>query len=413
MKIYAEKFRGFEKVEVDLSNLTFLVGDNSSGKSSILYLIQAVAKNDLTEPPELNEDLGLGAYDYFSPYFNNSPVTFAYSGDTDLGTFYKIITVKKKDPIPHVMSCTYILGDHMLSFKDSSSKIYSLIKKVDPPHSFEDASRLHHEAKGYRTVSNEDTGIPHPRFIYAALDYANPDVRNIAKAAFENIFRHPRLIPPVRSLPERFYKFRRRFEAQGGHFPSMWMDFETEKNLFATIGKFGKNSGLFEEIQVKKISQRIADSPLFVTVVKNGKNFSLDQVGVGVSQVVPVLIETVFSITMDTSILVQQPELHLHPIAQAALGSYFFEACKQGLRGVLECHSSYLIDRFRADLRDEMSNKDSSNTNPGVEAKILFCQNTASGNFTTLINVLPTGELKNDPDEFHSFFIDEALRTMF
>lgn len=47
MIIFAGNFRGFKNVEIDTSKSVFLVGENSSGKSSLLYLIDAIHLNDL------------------------------------------------------------------------------------------------------------------------------------------------------------------------------------------------------------------------------------------------------------------------------------------------------------------------------------------------------------------------------
>jgi predicted ATPase len=108
-------------------------------------------------------------------------------------------------------------------------------------------------------------------------------------------------------------------------------------------------------------------------------------------------------------VLFQQPELHLHPIAQAALGSFFFSAAKLGLRGVLETHSSFFIDRFRADLRDCNSSVDCKFN--FADAIILFCENTPDGNLVHKISIDSHGALCEEPDSYHEFFVDEMLRT--
>ena len=50
--------------------------------------------------------------------------------------------------------------------------------------------------------------------------------------------------------------------------------------------------------------------------------------------------------------LLQQPEVHLHPSAQAALGGLFCEAAVDGRQLIVETHSDHLIDRVRMDVRD-------------------------------------------------------------
>ena len=73
--IYGWNFRGFREIRVPLQGMTFLVGDNSSGKSSILHLISCVLSNDLEVLPSLNDELSIGRYDFFSPYFDEADVS--------------------------------------------------------------------------------------------------------------------------------------------------------------------------------------------------------------------------------------------------------------------------------------------------------------------------------------------------
>ena len=50
--------------------------------------------------------------------------------------------------------------------------------------------------------------------------------------------------------------------------------------------------------------------------------------------------------------LLQQPEVHLHPQAQAALGTLFCQVAAGGRQLIIETHSDYIIDRVRMDVRD-------------------------------------------------------------
>ena len=49
--------------------------------------------------------------------------------------------------------------------------------------------------------------------------------------------------------------------------------------------------------------------------------------------------------------LLQQPEVHLHPSAQAALGTLFCQVAKPERQLVVETHSDHLLDRVRMDVR--------------------------------------------------------------
>jgi predicted ATPase len=72
----------------------------------------------------------------------------------------------------------------------------------------------------------------------------------------------------------------------------------------------------------------------------------LTHVGVGVSQVLPILVMCLLA-EPDTTLIFEQPELHLHPRIQTLLGDFFLSLSLLGKQCVLETHSEYLINRLR------------------------------------------------------------------
>jgi predicted ATPase len=86
----------------------------------------------------------------------------------------------------------------------------------------------------------------------------------------------------------------------------------------------------------------------------------LTHVGVGVSQVLPILVMCLLA-EPDTTLIFEQPELHLHPRVQTLLGDFFLSMSLLGKQCILETHSEYLINRLRfraaASADDEVSKK--------------------------------------------------------
>ena len=72
----------------------------------------------------------------------------------------------------------------------------------------------------------------------------------------------------------------------------------------------------------------------------------LTHVGVGVSQVLPILVMCLLA-DPDTTLIFEQPELHLHPKVQTLLGDFFLSMSLLGKQCVLETHSEYLVNRLR------------------------------------------------------------------
>ena len=86
----------------------------------------------------------------------------------------------------------------------------------------------------------------------------------------------------------------------------------------------------------------------------------LTHVGVGVSQILPILVMC-FLAGKGDSIILEQPELHLHPKVQTRLADFFVSMNTLGKQCILETHSEYLINRLRylvAKTRDEKISRD-------------------------------------------------------
>ena len=72
----------------------------------------------------------------------------------------------------------------------------------------------------------------------------------------------------------------------------------------------------------------------------------LTHVGVGVSQVLPILVMCLLA-EPDTTIILEQPELHLHPRVQARLADFLFATTQMGVQCIVETHSEHMINRLR------------------------------------------------------------------
>lgn len=122
--------------------------------------------------------------------------------------------------------------------------------------------------------------------------------------------------------------------------------------------------------------------------------------GYGVSQVLPIIVDLLLNQSSRTYLL-QQPEVHLHPRAQAELGSFLAGFVKEtNSRLVVETHSDYIIDRLRSDIRD---NKNLSCD----EVLILFFERQELDVKIHPINIDERGNLRKVPHGYRSFFLQE------
>ncbi|KJU83665.1 hypothetical protein MBAV_004141, partial [Candidatus Magnetobacterium bavaricum] len=170
------------------------------------------------------------------------------------------------------------------------------------------------------------------------------------------------------------------------------------------IKEYGKESGLFKDIEINSFGDNPA-SPFELKIVSEDKSLNICNVGYGVSQSLPILLE-LFAREKNTWYAIQQPEVHLHPRAQAALGDVFFNlALQEKKRFFIETHSDFIVDRFRLNVN---KNKDSE-----VESQVIFFEQKDGVNTAHPIEILPNGKYQDGmPESFYSFFVKEDLSIL-
>lgn len=100
-----------------------------------------------------------------------------------------------------------------------------------------------------------------------------------------------------------------------------------------------------------------------VKLNSSGVEVSLPDVGFGVSQILPILVECL-RVKKGETIILEQPEIHLHPSLQSKLADFFICMAKSGKNLVIETHSEHLINRLCLRVAQEESTEIQSLLNP-------------------------------------------------
>jgi predicted ATPase len=122
---------------------------------------------------------------------------------------------------------------------------------------------------------------------------------------------------------------------------------------------------------------------------------SLIDVGFGVSQVLPV-ITALYAIPEGEILLIEQPELHLHPLAQSALADLMLEvAHERNIQLIVESHSEHILRRFQR--------RTAEGAYPAAapeRLKLYFATRQQGASVMNPVEITPYGQIKNWPEHF-------------
>jgi hypothetical protein len=417
--LFSKDFKGLPNGWHNLRSCNFLVGENSTGKSSFLQLIELIDSRSHM----LFLDI-LGAVEGIESVFD---VCSRISGsrETTIGFLIKerseedqqqiirarLITYKAFRDDLIVTKVTIVHNEKVLRLKRGRNRILyrydtfeynpsvrhsqngAVIEKIHSNTS--DRFSQHHEVEWETQPDN-----------WSWLEAINAASRNEKGKSRLSGLRYPPLgcltHGPMRSKTRRLHHgSKTQFSSTGEHTPYMLRDVLTgSPELAESINDFGRVSGLFDEIVVNTINTKVKDKPFVLQVRKSDKYFYVDELGFGVGQVLPIITDISFY-PKGTSFLIQQPELHLHPKAQAALGDVFFNATESGSSLVVETHSDFIIDRFRMALTKSKSK---------IRSQVIYFDKSSDGhNSAHEIEINTDGAFVDPPDNFRSFFLKESI----
>ena len=140
---------------------------------------------------------------------------------------------------------------------------------------------------------------------------------------------------------------------------------------------------------------------LKVTTQGSDLEHDLTQVGVGVSQVLPILVLALIA-EPGSTLIFEQPELHLHPRVQTRLADFFVSMTHLGKQCIVETHSEYLINRLRYRSASDSGSEVSSSV------VIYFVEKEQARSRYRPVKIDDLGNLDNWPE---GFFDESEIST--
>ena len=452
-EITLKNFRCFrEEQTARLAPLTLLVGENSTGKTSFMAMIRSLwdVAYGRQVPDFKEEPYDLGSFDEiahhrggrggraetFEAGFKVAPRAVRgkrRSAGTNGQPYLFEVAFKKKGTVPSPvkmrLSNEDAWGEVLLEDQSWQASLGTLRGVWKSPDAFPDQLDadfnpmwlFDYYLRRRKMVGDRESEAEPITFQGSELP-TDKDWELIAqlvgihrRRSVDYYRRQPYASAPVRSKPRRTYDPARLSPDSEGEYVPMYLaglyfqDQHRWIKLKDALESFGQAAGLFDEISIKPLGRRDSE-PFQVQVRKYGGGLkgpqrNLIDVGYGVSQVLPVITELLRH-NAPPMFLLQQPEVHLHPSAQAALGSLFCQVAAPRRQLIVETHSDHLLDRVRMDVRD--------GTMPlkPEDVSILFFER---GDLDVRIHSLridEEGNIEGAPDGYRNFFLAETARSL-
>lgn len=329
-KISFSSYKKFEdKFSVEIRPITILIGKNSSGKSSITKLIPMLenAMSGTINVPFLFENNGVvlgSAFSDISHNGNNVDLAFGVEYDDGLDIMAEFIS-KAGNQDYWIKDYSVVSKGNTYDLKqknDQSSYVDSLGGKEYKPASFK--GLLNEEFLGVNKIACDGSH-------HIASDY----------------------IGPFRAFPQRAYCqhnicITSKIGVDGA---SAYDNLNLSAKLQANVSTwYKKHFGC--SLKLKDLDKGVYS--VLLSKDDGIHDVNIADEGQGMSQVLPIVTRCYMHDETDTIIVVEQPELHLHPASHEAVADLFMETAKtNNHRYIVETHSKNLLLEVRNLVADK------------------------------------------------------------
>jgi predicted ATPase len=211
-------------------------------------------------------------------------------------------------------------------------------------------------------------------------------------------------IGPLRQEPWRVYSSSGITPIEVGKTGSRAIDaLIVREGVMDFIRMWLKKLNIASDIRVEELKEGSERYEVIIKDINTGIDVNMADVGFGVSQVLPVILEFLITPTNST-IMVEQTEIHLHPKAQALIGELLVDILKRrrDMKFIIETHSDLLLSRICTLIAEGKYKKEN--------VIIYYFDPTKNGTKIKEITISEDGQYEKFPKGFFAEKYEEAWR---
>lgn len=409
-QLHLKNFKAWrDSKSISFAPVTMLLGANSSGKSSLLQSLLLLKQTIAS--PDRTVHLNLGG-DEVNDFFNfgdfNAVLTANPEGVRQFEISFDFSRPQKEKIRQGKFSCAYgetssgAVAIQSLTI-ESVAKRFRALRRERGTYSIMVDAESQPRGKGRHMAPERSVALPADAIAILGLDGLHAQDLSLAlRRELVSIA----YLGPLRRKPERDYVWNKTkpgeidpdgYRVMEALLASTLLKSDEQGDVLNGVSFWLNRMGIAEKVEVRQVGR---SSRYELVVHKDGVQANLRDVGIGISQVLPVLTLAYFSAPGST-ILLEEPEIHLHPLAQSVLAEMFVHVSSlRSIQFIVETHSEHLFRRMQTLIA-----KKHTNTN---KCQMMFVERQGADAVLRKLDVDDFGTVKNWPTNFFGDSVGEA-----
>lgn len=432
------QFKGFKSWQdtgsLRMAPITGLFGVNSSGKSAILQMLlllkQTVEATDRSRVLFLGDErsyVDLGTF-YDILYAHRLPGTLSFDLAWTLPKSLEISNPESK-PGSRLFSAKQLRLASEIEITESDARVNQFVYETTSAGvDYRFGMKRQNGKNGDRSKQTYDLitqgveakrpqgrawPLPAPVKSYHFPDQVNAYYLNLGFLGalvleFEKLFKQLYYLGPLREYPHRSYGWAGDAPDGVGNrgelaIPALLAARERgatikvskgrkRPSLDERIAQWLRELGLIEDFRLAAIAPNRKEYEVLVRRSAYAPEVLITGVGFGVSQILPVLTLCYYA-PEGSTLIFEQPEIHLHPAVQAGLADVFIDAAKtRSIQVIVESHSEHLLRRLQRRIAEEQISPE--------ETALYFVGSEKGASTITPLQIDLYGNIANWPEQF-------------